>query len=83
MRWRGQRQSTNVEDRRGMRVSRGGMVGVSVGGTAVGVAVAVRVAVGVAVRVAVGTGVKVAVTRNVSEGGCTFSVTARTFAHGT
>lgn len=31
MRWRGQRASTNVEDRRGTRISRGGMVGGGLG----------------------------------------------------
>jgi predicted metalloprotease len=31
MRWRGQRQSSNVEDRRGLRVGRGGMVGGGLG----------------------------------------------------
>ena len=31
MRWRGQRQSSNVEDRRGLRVTRGGMVGGGLG----------------------------------------------------
>ena len=31
MRWRGQRQSSNVEDRRGLRITRGGMVGGGLG----------------------------------------------------
>lgn len=35
MRWQGQRQSTNVEDRRGLRVTRGGMVGGGLGLVAV------------------------------------------------
>jgi len=35
MRWRGQRESTNVEDRRGMRVRRGGMIGGGLGVVAI------------------------------------------------
>jgi uncharacterized protein len=35
MRWEGRRQSENVEDRRGMRVSRGGLVGGGIGTIAV------------------------------------------------
>jgi uncharacterized protein len=31
MRWRGRRQSSNIEDRRGLRVTRGGMVGGGIG----------------------------------------------------
>jgi hypothetical protein len=31
MRWRGQRESTNIEDRRGLRVRRGGMIGGGLG----------------------------------------------------
>ncbi len=35
MRWQGRRQSSNVEDRRGMRVSRGGLVGGGLGTLAI------------------------------------------------
>jgi uncharacterized protein len=35
MRWRGRRQSENIEDRRGMRVSRGGLVGGGIGTLAI------------------------------------------------
>ena len=35
MRWEGRRQSNNVEDRRGMRVSRGGLVGGGLGTIAI------------------------------------------------
>ena len=35
MRWQGRRQSTNIEDRRGMRISRGGLVGGGIGTIAV------------------------------------------------
>jgi predicted metalloprotease len=35
MRWRGRRQSSNIEDRRGMRVSRGGLVGGGIGTLAI------------------------------------------------
>ena len=31
MRWEGRRQSDNIEDRRGMRISRGGLVGGGLG----------------------------------------------------
>jgi predicted metalloprotease len=35
MRWQGRRQSSNIEDRRGMRVSRGGLVGGGIGTLAI------------------------------------------------
>ena len=35
MRWEGRRQSDNIEDRRGMRVSRGGLVGGGLGTLAI------------------------------------------------
>src|SRR5688572_18161357 len=35
MRWVGRRQSDNIEDRRGMRISRGGMVGGGIGTIAI------------------------------------------------
>src|SRR5687768_6669273 len=35
MRWQGRRQSDNIEDRRGMRVSRGGLVGGGLGTLAI------------------------------------------------
>jgi predicted metalloprotease len=35
MRWEGRRQSDNIEDRRGMRISRGGMVGGGIGTIAI------------------------------------------------
>ena len=35
MRWEGRRQSDNIEDRRGMRISRGGLVGGGLGTIAV------------------------------------------------
>ena len=35
MRWEGRRQSDNIEDRRGMRVSRGGLVGGGLGTIAI------------------------------------------------
>src|SRR5262245_48450918 len=35
MRWQGRRQSSNIEDRRGMRVSRGGLVGGGIGTIAI------------------------------------------------
>jgi predicted metalloprotease len=35
MRWEGRRQSENIEDRRGMRVSRGGLVGGGIGTLAI------------------------------------------------
>ena len=35
MRWEGRRQSDNIEDRRGMRVTRGGLVGGGLGTLAI------------------------------------------------